>query len=378
MLPYFTENFGNASSKQHSFGWAADRGVEAARQQVASLIGASQKEIIFTNGGTESNNFALRGILEAYGIDKHIITTAVEHKAILEECEYLKSRGTQVTILPVDRLGLVSEKQILEAIRPNTILISLLLGNNEIGTLLPLKNIVRAIRAKSEAFIHTDAVQAVGRMPIDVYDLDVDLLSISAHKIYGPKGVGALFIRSRTPRIKLSALFHGGGQERGLRSGTLNVPGIVGLGKACELLSQEMPIEVARIKKLQKLMIERIIANPNLKINGPWQNDDTQRLCTNVSVTVDGIRSQSLIQTLKEVAFSTGSACSSQSVTPSYVLKAIGLSDEEAASTIRFGLGRFTTEIEVSLALDLLFQAIDAKLRNSNSHNGFESLRKDI
>lgn len=368
MLPYFTNQFGNASSKQHSYGWEADQAVEHARQQVATLIGATTKEIIFTNGGTESNNFSLRGVMESYGLDGHIITSVVEHKAVLEECEYLKSRGSQVTYLPVDSKGFVSVEKLLETLQPNTKIVSLIYGNNEIGTVLPLKKIIQAIREKSNAFIHTDAVQAIGRVPINVQDLGVDLLTLSGHKIYGPKGVGALYIRNQSPRIKLNPLFHGGGQERGLRSGTLNVPAIVGLGQACEILSQEMSTEVPRIKALQKRMIERIIADPRLSLNGPAL-DLTDRLSTNVSVTIKGIRAQNLITRLKDVAFSTGSACSSQSLSPSYVLKAIGLSDEDAVSTIRFGLGRFTTENDVQLTIDRLFQAIDEITRNSNSHS---------
>lgn len=371
MLPFFTGTFGNAASKQHSYGWDADRAVEDARTQVADLLSCRPAEIIFTSGGTESNNLALRGLFESYGPDFHILTTAVEHKAILEECEYLGGRGAQITILPVDKLGFVDPEMLKNALQKNTKLVSLIYGNNEVGTIQRMEELISIVRRNSDAFIHSDAVQAVGRIPIDLQELDLDLLTLSAHKIYGPKGIGALFIRGRSPRMKLSPLLHGGGHERGLRSGTLNVPGIVGLGRACQILKMEMSEEVPRIKALQKRAIQRIIAHPGITVNGPGGStggDFSDRLSTNVSATIQGLPASQMIQRLKHVAFSTGSACSSQSVSPSYVLKALGLTDDQAVSTIRLGLGRFSSESELESVLEQLFQAVDELRRTSNSH----------
>lgn len=370
MLPHFKAQFGNPASLQHSFGWDADRAVESARAEISALLGCTPKEITFTSGGTEGNNLALRGLFESYGPDFHMVTTAVEHKAILEEAKYLEGRGAKVTILPVDPLGFVDPDVLKRALRPDTKLVSLIYGNNEIGTVQRMSELVSVVRNNSSAWVHSDAVQAVGRIPIDLSKLDLDMMTLSAHKIYGPKGVGAFFLRNRSPRLKLSPLFHGGGHERGLRSGTLNVPGIVGLGEACRILRQEMSTEVESIKKLQSQMLRALRERPGLSINGPGGSQGgnlSERLSTNVSVTIENIRSSSLIKTLKGVAFSTGSACSSQSVSPSYVLKAIGLSDEQAVSTIRFGLGRFSTEDEVELTLAQLFEAIDGLGSSSNS-----------
>lgn len=347
MMPYLTESFGNPASRQHSYGWSADHAVEIARKQVADLIGATPNEIIFTAGGTESDNLALIGIFENYSSEgSHFISTAVEHKAILQTLEYLKTRGADVTILPVDKFGRVSPEAIEAAIRPNTRLISTIFGHNEIGTINPIEKI-GAVAKKHEVLFHTDAVQAAGRTPIDVNKMEIDLLSLSSHKMYGPKGTGALYVRKRQPRIRLSPMMRGGGQEKGLRSGTLNVPGIVGFGKACELMKLEMKEESRRLTELRDLMFEEFSMIPNSHFNGDREN----RLPHNLSITIKGIRANRLISTLKDLAVSTGSACSTQSVEPSYVLKAIGLSEEEAVSTIRFGLGRFTTKNDVECAI---------------------------
>ncbi len=355
MMPYFTEHFGNASSKQHAFGWSADFGVEKARKQIADLLGATAQEIVFTSGGTESNNMVIMGVWESFRDQGcHFITTQVEHKAILEPLHYLETHGAKVTYLPVDNEGHVRPQDIAAAIRPETRLVSVIYGNNEIGTINPIDDIAEICTAKDVLF-HTDAVQALGKMNIDVQKTKIDLLSISAHKIYGPKGVGALYIRKRSPRIRLHPLMMGGGQERGIRSGTLNVPGIVGLGKSCEILKIEGPAECARLREYQNYMFQEFSKIPDSLINGDLKN----RLCNNISITINGIRSNFLISALKDMAISTGSACSTQSVVPSYVLMAIGRSEEEAVSTIRFGLGRFTTQNEVECGVRTFISAIE-------------------
>lgn len=358
MLPYFKEFFGNAASKQHSFGWSADRGVEEARKQVAQLIGATPQEITFTAGGTESDNMAIVGVFEAFEPEGvHVISTATEHKAILESLKYIQSRGAEITILPVDKTGKISAEQIENAITDKTRMISVIFANNEVGTVNNMQ-VIGEIAKKNDILFHTDAVQAAGRLPIDVQKLNIDLLSLSSHKIYGPKGVGALFMKRKQPRIRLTPLMRGGGQEKGVRSGTLNVPGIVGFGEACRIAKEEMSLEVSKLSAWRDLMIAELRKIPHSQINGDLQN----RLCNNISITVKGVPANRIIMALPELAISTGSACSTQSVEPSYVLKAIGLSDDAAVSTVRFGLGRFTTENEVKSAIEIFTSAID-KLR---------------
>jgi cysteine desulfurase len=356
MLPYFTERFGNASSKQHSYGWAADEAVEKARRQVADLIGATPAEIYFTGSASESDNQALVGIFENYSEGgAHFISTPIEHKAILETLKYLETRGAAVTIVPVDKLGRVDPTQIEKSIRSNTRVISVIFASNEIGTINPIADI-GAIAKKHGVLFHTDAVQAIGRTPIDVVAMGIDMLSIAGHKIFGPKGIGALYVKKTQPRIKLAPLIRGGGQEKGFRSGTLNVPGIVGLGRACELMGLEFESENKRISRFRNLMIREFQSIPNAHINGDLEN----RLPHNVSITLKDIRAHQLIAALKELAISTGSACSTQSVEPSYVLKAIGLSEEDSVSTIRFGLGRFTSENDVRYAIEVFKNAVSA------------------
>lgn len=355
MLPYFSENFGNASSKQHAYGWDADHAVETARKQIAELIDCTPYEIFFTSGGTESNNSVVYGVWESFKDQGcHIITTQVEHKSLLEPLKYFESQGLKVTYLPVDREGRVSIESIANAVRPETRMVSVIFGNNEIGTLNSVSEIGDFCSNRNILF-HTDAIQALGRVAVDVQNIKCDVLTISAHKIYGPKGVGALYVRKRSPRIRLQPLLLGGGQERGTRSGSLNVPGIVGFGKACEILKSEMFIETTRQRELQSYMIDKFSKIPNSKINGDLKN----RLCNNISITLYGIRANYMISALRTLAISTGSACSTQSVEPSYVLLAIGHSEEDASSTIRFGLGRFTTQNEVEYGVETFISAVE-------------------
>lgn len=345
MLPYFTTKFGNPASKQHSFGWEAEVAVDKARAQVASLLSAHPEEICFTGGATESNNLAFKGLLESfYGHDAHLITTAIEHSSILELCEFLEKKGVKISLLPVDSKGRLDLDLLKNHMTENTRLVSVMMANNEIGTLQNISEIGRICKERGIVF-HTDAAQALGKCLMDVDKMHIDLLSISGHKNYAPKGVGALYIRSKNPKIQLQPILHGGGQEKGLRSGTLNVPGIVGLGKACEISQNEMQNESARLQSLrdslQNLLLKKI---PDLKINGCIEN----RLPHNLNVTIPGVRSEVLMMNLKkDVALSSGSACSSAHPKTSHVLKAIGLTEEEAHHSIRFGLGRFTTSEEM-------------------------------
>lgn len=364
MLPYFNENFGNAASKQHSYGWSADQALEEARRQIAKLINASPNEIYFTGGGTESDNLVTQGVFYSFQDQGcHIITTQVEHKAILKSLEFLETQGAQVTYLPVDEFGSVSLAQIQNSIKPETRLISIIMANNEIGTIQDLTAIGKLCR-ENDILFHTDAVQAIGRTEIDVEKLGVDLLSISAHKIYGPKGIGALYIRKRSPRIRLQSIILGGGQERDVRSGTVNVPGAVGLGKACEILQHEATTENLRLCQYRDYMINNFEQRlSNCRING----SRTNRLSNNISITLKDIKSHRLISALKDLAISTGSACSTQSVEPSYVLLAIGRSKDEAVSTIRFGLGRFTTEEEVKYATEYFISTVESLRKNSSN-----------
>ncbi len=360
MMPYFTQVFGNAASRNHEFGWTAEAGVEKARQQIAKFLGATEKEIIFTSGATESNNLALQGVAEMYREKgNHIITSPIEHKAILDTCHYLETKGFEITYLPVDQYGQVSPESVRNAITPKTILVSIMAANNEIGTINPIQAIGRVCKEKGVIF-HTDAVQAIGKTPIHVEEMGIDLLSLSAHKIYGPKGIGALYVRRKNPRVRLAPLMHGGGHERGMRSGTLNVPGIVGLGKALEVANRLMVEDQARIRKLRDLLWERIQAElDDVYLNG----HPTQRLAGNLNVSFAYVEGESLMMGMKELAVSSGSACTSASLEPSYVLKHIGVGEDLAHTSIRFGLGRFTTQEEIEFAAKKVISTVQ-KLRD--------------
>ena len=360
MAPYFTEIFGNAASRNHEFGWAAESGVENARAQVAALIGASDKEIIFTSGATESNNLAILGVAEMYA-DKgnHIITSTIEHKAILDTCQYLERKGFQITFLEVDKFGMVSPESVRAAITDKTILVSIMAANNEIGTVNPISEIGKICKEKGVIF-HTDAVQAVGKIEVDVQKMGIDLLSMTGHKIYGPKGVGALYVRRKGPRVRVSPILHGGGHERGMRSGTLNVPGIVGFGKACEVAKRNLTTEMPRIKRLRDKMWAAIQKDlDEVYLNG----HPTERLPNNLNVSFAYVEGESLMMGMKELAVSSGSACTSASLEPSYVLKAIGVGEDLAHTSIRFSLGRFTTEEEVDFAITKVLSTVK-KLRD--------------
>lgn len=360
MLPYFTENFGNAASRSHEFGWRAEEAVEQAREHIAKLVGATAKEIIFTSGATESDNLALLGIAEMYKEKgNHIITSSVEHKAVLDSCKYLEKHGYDVTYLDVDKYGMMNPDEIRKAITDKTILITIIHGNNEIGTLQPIAEIGKIAKEKGVIF-HTDAVQSVGKVPVNVEEMGIDLLSMSAHKMYGPKGVGALYVRRKNPRVRLAEQIHGGGHERGMRSGTLNVPAIVGFGKACEISMQTMEEEAQRLTTLRTKMLKAITsACPEVYLNG----HPTERLPGNLNLSFAYVEGESMIMGMKELAVSSGSACTSASLEPSYVLKAIGVGEELAHTSIRFGLGRFTTEAEVDYAIKTVITTV-TKLRN--------------
>jgi cysteine desulfurase len=357
MLPYFTEHYGNAASRGHVFGWKALEAVDRAREQVASLIGAQAKEIIFTSGATESDNLAIHGAACANsGQGNHIITIAIEHPAVLDPCKTLGQRsGHRVTILPVDSFGSVTPAQIEEAITPQTILVSVQAANHEIGTLHPLSEIGRVCKERKVLF-HTDAAQAAGKIPLDVEAMGIDLLTMSAHKIYGPKGVGALYVRRRHPHVRLQPLFDGGGQERGMRSGTLSVPLIVGFGVACELCRENLAAEAAHALNLR----ERLRAGLMQHLDGCRLNGHPHsRLPGNLNLSFVGIHGEALLTALRNIAVSSGSACTSASVEPSPVLRAIGLSDDQAHASLRFGLGRFNTEGEV----DYVIEEVSATVR---------------
>jgi cysteine desulfurase len=347
MKPFFMEHFGNAASRNHSFGWEAEEAVEKARRQIAELIGATPKEIIFTSGATESNNLALKGVAEMYSErGNHIITQATEHKAVLDTCKRLEREGLRVTYLPVQRDGLIDLDQLREAITDQTILISIMYANNEIGVLQPMAEIGKIAREKG-VLVHSDAVQAVGKIPLNVLADGIDLLSLTAHKLYGPKGCGALYVRRRNPRVQVTAQIDGGGHEHGMRSGTLNVPGIVGLGAACEIASHEMPEESTRLTFLRDKLRDRLLRDlDEVYINGSIEH----RLPNNLSVSFAYVEGESLLMGINDVAVSSGSACTSATLEPSYVLKALGASDDIAHSSIRFGLGRFNTEDEIDYA----------------------------
>jgi cysteine desulfurase len=359
MLPYFTEHFGNAASRNHEFGWEAEQGVEKARKQVADLIGATAKEIIFTSGATESDNLAIKGIAEMYAEKgNHIITAATEHKAVLDTCKKLEKHGFRVTYLPVKGDGLVDLDMLKEAITDKTILVTIMYANNEIGVIQPVAEIGAICRERGVLF-HTDGVQAIGKVPIDVNRDKIDLMSITAHKMYGPKGVGALYVRRKAPRVQLTAQMDGGGHERGMRSGTLNVPGIVGLGEACALCQAEMPEESKRLMALRNRLKARLDAGlDEIYLNGSWEH----RLPHSLNVSFAYVEGESLLMGINDVAVSSGSACTSATLEPSYVLKALGLGDDIAHSSIRFGIGRFNTQEEIDYVADKLINVV-AKLR---------------
>jgi cysteine desulfurase len=359
MMSFLTDAYGNAASRSHGFGWAAEQAVETARAQVARLVGATAREIIFTSGATESNNLAITGAVEAHGAPAHIITQATEHKAVLDPCAWVEKQGHRVTVLPVDSDGRVRIEDLLAAIeREKPLLVTILAANNEIGTLQPLYEIGALCRERGVLF-HTDAAQAVGKIPIDVNRSHIDLLSISGHKIYGPKGVGALYVRRSSPRVKLTEQMHGGGHERGMRSGTLNVPGIVGLGAACEITGAEMEAEATRLRDLRDRLQTTLIGGlDRVRVNGSQQ----YRLPGNLNMTFEGVDSETLMMGLKDVALSSGSACTSAKIEPSHVLRALGLDEEAAHSSIRFGLGRFNTEEEVNYVAERLIDVVK-KLR---------------
>jgi cysteine desulfurase len=358
MRPYFTEHFGNPSSRNHPFGWAADQAVESARGQVASLIGCRAAEVVFTSGATEADNLAIKGVAQAYRErGTHLITTQFEHHAVLDSCKRLEKQGYQVTYLPVGREGVVEPEDVARAIAPQTILVSVMMVNNEIGTVQPLAEIGRLCKARGVLF-HTDAVQGVGKLPVAVDALGADLLSLTAHKMYGPKGVGALYVRTGSPRVRLAPQLDGGGQEKGRRSGTLNVPGIVGLGAACALAGRTMAAEGARLTALR----ERLWQGLGMRLDGIRLNGHaTKRIPGNLNIAFEGVDAAALIMSLKDIAVSPGSACSSGSTGASHVLHAIGIGDL-AHSSVRFGLGRGTTEEEVDYVVGRAAQEV-ARLR---------------
>ncbi len=356
MLPFFNERFGNAASRNHAFGWSAEEAVENARGQIASLINATPKEIIFTSGATESDNLAIKGVAEMFREKgNHIITQAIEHKAVLDTCKRLEKDGYDVTYLPVEKDGRVNLDDLRKAITPKTILISIMYANNEIGVINPIAEIGKISKERG-VFFHVDGVQAVGKVPVDVQKDNIDLLAISAHKIYGPKGVGALYVRRRNPRVQLSAIIDGGGHERGMRSGTLNVPGIVGLGKACEICQQEMAQEGARLGKLRDRLKDTIQGKlDEVYINGSMEH----RLPNNLNMSFAYVEGESLLMGINDVAVSSGSACTSATLEPSYVLKALGVGEDLAHTSIRFGLGRFNTEEEVDYVANRVIETVN-------------------
>lgn len=359
MIPYFTEAYGNAASRNHPFGWKAEEAVDYAREQVAKLINADPKEIIFTSGATEGDNLAIKGVFEMYATKgNHIITCNIEHKAVLDTCKHLEKEGAEVTYLEVSDKGLVTPEQVEAAIKPNTILIALMYGNNEIGTLMPIREI-GAIARKHGVLLFTDGVQAVGKIPVDVKADNIDLMAFTAHKMYGPKGVGALYVRRKNPRVKVTAQMDGGGHERGMRSGTLNVPGIVGFGKACELAMNEMQQDAERLSGLRDKLENALMQLEEAYING----DPAHRLPHVTNISFKYVEGEGLLMGFnKDIALSSGSACTSASLEPSYVLKALGLGDDLAHSSLRFGLGRYTTEEQIDYTIEAISKTV-TKLR---------------
>ncbi|MDB5192038.1 MAG: cysteine desulfurase, IscS subfamily [Segetibacter sp.] len=359
MLPYFTEQFGNAASRNHPFGWQAEEGVDYAREQVAKLIGADPKEIIFTSGATEADNLGIKGVFEMYASKgNHIITATTEHKAVLDTCKHIEKVGGEVTYLTVKADGLIDLKELEAAIKPNTILISIMYGNNEIGVIQPIREI-SALAKKNGVLFFTDATQAVGKIPVDVIKDGIDLMAFSAHKMYGPKGVGALYVRRKNPRVKVTAQMDGGGHERAMRSGTLNVPGIVGFGKACELAFLEMDEEARRLSKLRDKLETELLKIEEAYVNGNREH----RLPHVANISFKHVEGEGLLMGFnKNIALSSGSACTSASLEPSYVLKALGLGDDLAHSSLRFGLGRFTTEEQIDYTIEQISTTV-LKLR---------------
>jgi cysteine desulfurase len=356
MLPYFTTHFGNAASRTHAFGWAAEEAVEKARKQIAAVINASAKEITFTSGATEANNLAIKGAAEFLREQgNHIITCVTEHKAVIDTCKHLERHGCEVTWLPVGRDGLINLDELEQAFRPETILVSIMTANNETGVVQDVAAIGQLCR-RHKALFHTDAVQAFGKIPLDVEALNIDLLSVSAHKVYGPKGVGALYVRRRRPRVRIAPQLHGGGHERGNRSGTLAVPLIVGFGEAAELAARELPEESKRILALREHMRERLLAEvPDSIVNGTLE----RHLPGTLNISFSYVEGESLLMGLKDVAVSSGSACTSASLEPSYVLRAMGLNDELAHSSLRITIGRFTTREEVDYVVDRIRENVE-------------------
>ncbi len=356
MLPYFRQHFGNAASRNHAFGWVAEEAVDLARQQVADLIGAEPREVVFTSGATESDNLALKGVFEAYrSKGNHLITCVTEHKAVLDTCAYLEKRGAEVTYLPVGPDGRINLTELEASFRPTTLLVALMYANNETGVLQPIREAAALARARGVLFF-SDATQAVGKIPLRVNEEGIDLMAFSAHKIYGPKGVGALYVRRRDPRVSLVPQLHGGGHERGVRSGTLNVPGIVGLGKACELGAAEMQQEGERLRRLRDQLEEQLLRLEATRRNGHAQH----RLPQVANIAFRYAESEALIASLnRHVALSSGSACTSASLDPSHVLKAMGLPDDLARSSLRFGLGRFTTAGEIAYVIEQVTRSVN-------------------
>ena len=356
MMPYFTDKFGNAASRNHAFGWAAEEAVELARDRVAKLIGATAKEIVFTSGATESDNLAIKGVAEMYREKgNHIITAVTEHKAVLDTCKRLEKYGYRVTYMPVQKDGLIDLDDLKRAIDEKTVLVTIMAANNEIGVLQPVADIGKLCHERGVLF-HSDATQAVGKVPIDVIKQNIDIMSISGHKMYGPKGVGALYVRRKNPRVQISPIIDGGGHERGMRSGTLNVPGIVGLGKACALCMEQMPEETKKLSGLRDRLKDKIMGRlDEVYINGTMEH----RLPGNLNISFAYVEGESLLMGINDVAVSSGSACTSATLEPSYVLKALGTGDDLAHSSIRFGLGRFNTQEEVDYVADRVCETVE-------------------
>ena len=356
MLPYFTDKFGNSASRNHSFGWEAEAAVEQARERIAKLVGATSKEIVFTSGATESDNLAIKGVAEMYREKgNHIITATTEHKAVLDTCKRLEKYGYRVTYLPVQKDGLIDLDDLKRSMDDKAILVTIMAANNEIGVLQPVTEIGKLCHERGVLF-HSDATQAVGKVPMDVLKMGIDLMSISAHKMYGPKGVGALYVRRKNPRVQISAIIDGGGHERGMRSGTLNVPGIAGLGKACAIASEEMPQEMKRLSGLRDRLKKNITGRlDEVYVNGSQEH----RLPNNLNISFAYVEGESLLMGINDIAVSSGSACTSATLEPSYVLKALGTGDELAHSSIRFGIGRFNTEAEVDYVADRVVETVE-------------------
>jgi cysteine desulfurase len=358
MMPYLTEVFGNAASRNHPFGWAAEEGVDYAREQISKLINCDPKEIIFTSGATEGDNLGIKGIFEMYSQrGNHIITATTEHKAVLDTCKHIEKLGGKVTYLPVNEQGLISLEELEAAMTPQTILVTIMYGNNETGTIQPIQEIAK-IAHKHGALFMTDGTQAVGKIPVDVLADGIDLMAFTAHKMYGPKGVGALYVRRKNPRVKVTAQMDGGGHERGMRSGTLNVPGIVGFGKACELARLEMVADTERLSKLRDQLEAELLTLEESYVNGSREH----RLPHVTNISFKYVEGEGLMMGVKDLAVSSGSACTSASLEPSYVLKALGLSDDLAHSSLRFGLSRFTTDEQIAYAINHVKEAV-TKLR---------------